>query len=136
MLVADGFHQGAERLPVPNGYRELAVLVAEFHGHAHKAFELKPTTILKVLERVDAFRRPPRFEKFVLACEADARGRTGLEDRDYPQAEFLLGAATAARGVDAAAIAKETDNGEQTRERIRRARIRAIADYKADEPKV
>ena len=90
----------ATRLPLPNACRDLACLTAEFHTVCHRAFELRASTILKVLDRSDAFRRPERFEKLLLACEADARGRAGLEDRDYPQADYFRGAFEAAAGVD------------------------------------
>ena len=82
----------SERLPVPRACRELGALVAEYHAHCHRVFELKASTILKVLKGADAFRRPGRFLKFLLACEADARGRTGLENRDYPQAAYFRSA--------------------------------------------
>lgn len=121
----------SKRLPVPSACRDLALLVAEFHGHSHRAFELKPATVLKVLERTDAFRRRRRFDKFLLACEADARGRTGFEDKAYPQASYLAGALDAANEVPiAAVIATETD-GDKIAAAIRRERIRAIAAYKA-----
>lgn len=94
-----------ERLPVPKHYRELALHVAREHGNVHRAAELRPGTVLKLLETVDAFRRPERFDGLLLACEADARGRTGLEDRPYPQAERLKRALAAARAVDAAKLA-------------------------------
>ena len=68
-----------ERLRIPNGYRDLAVQVARYHGHCHRALELKPSTVLKVLEGIDAFRRPERFEQFLTACEA--RGGAYLRDR-------------------------------------------------------
>jgi tRNA nucleotidyltransferase (CCA-adding enzyme) len=98
-----------QRLPVPNSCRDLGLLVAEFHTHVHRAFELRPATILKVLERTDAFRRPGRFEQFLLACEADARGRAGLEERPYEQAQLMRAAFAAADSVDAAAIAANTE---------------------------
>ena len=120
----------AERLPVPRAWRELAVLVAEFHTHCHRALELRPDTVLKVLERADAFRRPERFEEFLIACEADARGRLGLEDREYDQVDYLRGAADAARAVDAAAIAKAAA-GQAVPEAIRRARVNALAAFKS-----
>ena len=82
----------SERLPVPRACRDLGVLVAEFHTHVHRALELRPETILKVLERGDAFRRPDRFEQLLLTCEADARGRSGLENRSYEQANYFRGA--------------------------------------------
>ncbi len=123
----------AERLPVPRQCRDLAMIVAEFHTHCHRALELKDTTILKVLERADAFRRPQRFEQFLLACEADARGRTGLEDRDYPQVDLLRAAFTAAAAVDAGAIAAETDE-RRIPEAIRKARAAAIREARAQLP--
>ena len=84
------------RLKVPNDYRDLAVLVSQFHGQCHRAAELRPETVLKLFERTDAFRRPERFEEFLIACEADMRGRTGFEDVDYPQAGLLRMALDAA----------------------------------------
>lgn len=116
----------SERLRVPNEHRDLAVQVARYHGHSHRAAELRPKTILKVLEGVDAFRRPKRFEQFLLACEADARGRAGLENRDYPQSDLLRAAFAAAAAVEAAKLGLEGLDGEQIRERIRKARIAAI----------
>jgi tRNA nucleotidyltransferase (CCA-adding enzyme) len=77
--------QLAARLRVPNHLRELAVMTARYHTHVHRAFELRPDTVLRTLEGCDALRRPERFEDFLIACEADKRGRQGLESRDYPQ---------------------------------------------------
>ncbi len=119
----------AERLPVPNACRDLGILVSEYHTHCHRAFELRPATILRVLEATDAFRRPRRFEQFLLACEADARGRKGLEDRRYDQVDLLRGALTAAGGVDAAAIAAEFE-GKAIGEAIRRRRLEAVAAFR------
>lgn len=119
--------QLADRMPVPGDCRDLGMLVSEFHTHCHKAVELRDSTILKVLERTDAFRRPERFEKFLLACEADARGREGLEDRDYPQAEIFRVAYAAANAVDAGAIAAR-HSGADIRDAIRKARADAIRD--------
>ncbi len=79
----------ALRLKVPNEHHELAVLTARHHTSVHRALELNPATVLKLLEASDAFRRPERFGELLLACEADARGRAGLETRPYPQAEYL-----------------------------------------------
>lgn len=121
----------AERLPVPNACRDLGLLVAEFHTHVHRALELRPKTILKVLEKTDAFRRPERFEKFLLTCEADARGRAGLEDRDYEQAGFFRDAYAAAAAVDAKGIAATTE-ARRIPTAIRRARKNAIAVFKAE----
>ena len=121
--------QLAERLRVPRACRDLALLVAEFHTHCHRALQLRAKTLLKVLERSDAFRRPDRFEQFLLACEADARGRKGLEQRPYPQADYLRGAFSAAAAVDAGAIAKNHAN-DKIQKAIRRARLAALRDYR------
>ncbi|MBT8077270.1 MAG: multifunctional CCA addition/repair protein [Gammaproteobacteria bacterium] len=120
----------ARRLPVPAAWRDLAVLVAEFHTHCHRAFELRGSTVLKVLERTDAFRRPERFEKFLTACEADARGRSGLENRPYPQADYFRGAAQAAAEVNAKEIAAGLSDGGEIGTRIRLARLRVLEAYK------
>ena len=121
--------QLAERLRVPRACRDLALLVAEFHTHCHRALQLRAKTLLKVLERSDAFRRPDRFEQFLLACEADARGRKGLEQRPYPQADYLRGAFSAAAAVDAGAIAKDHAD-HKIPKAIRRARLAALGDYR------
>ncbi|NLG75092.1 MAG: multifunctional CCA addition/repair protein [Xanthomonadaceae bacterium] len=116
-----------ERLRVPNAYRDLAVIVSKYHLNAHRAQELRATTLLDLLENVDAFRRPDRFEGFVLACEADARGRLGLEDREYPQADFLR----RAREVAAKVKPDETFaglSGEQIAARLRKLRIAALKE--------
>ncbi len=120
----------AGRLPVPNACRDLGILVSEYHTHCHRAFELRAKTILKLLEATDAFRRPRRFEQFLLACEADARGRTGLEDRNYTQTDLLRGALAAAAAVDAAAIARGYE-GSAIGEAIRRERLAAVERFRA-----
>jgi tRNA nucleotidyltransferase (CCA-adding enzyme) len=116
-----------QRLGVPNRFRELGIAVARYHGLCHLAAELRPATILQLLEGVDAFRRGERFEDFLAACEADARGRLGRELDPYPQRELLRTARKAATAVDAAAIAAQGLGGEALREALRQARIRAIA---------
>ncbi len=121
-----------DRLPVPKAARELALLVAEFHGHCHRALELKPSTVLKVLERCDAFRRPPRFRKFLLACEADARGRTGREDDPYPQADYFAGAFDAAAAVSASGLAAAGLRGAGIGKELRRLRLAALSAWKAE----
>jgi tRNA nucleotidyltransferase (CCA-adding enzyme) len=119
----------SERLPVPKTSRDLALITAEFHTHCHRAQELRAKTILKLLEKADAFRRPQRFEQFLLTCEADARGRTGFENREYPQADLLRAAFAAASSIDAAKIAKETQDS-KIRTAIGKARLHAIEDFK------
>jgi len=114
---------------VPKACRDLAMLVAEFHTHCHRALELRDKTLLDLLEKTDAFRRPERFEQFIVSCEADARGRGGLEDREYPQANLLRGALAAARAVDTAGIASGLPK-RKIPGAIRKARLAAIADFR------
>lgn len=113
------------RLPVPNEHAALARLVCEHHTKLHRALELKPATLLKLLESLDAFRRPERLDKFLLACEADARGRTGLEDRDYPQRDYLLSLLAAVNSIDIPALL--ANNKGEPGALIAEARLHAIA---------
>ena len=120
----------SERMPVPSKCRDLGMLVAEYHTHCHRAFDLRPSTLLRVLEATDAFRRSERFEQFLLACEADARGRTGLEDRDYGQADLFRGALAAATTIDAKAIA-EANEPPGISDAVRRARLAAVKEFRS-----
>jgi len=102
-------HRGEEpvlavcaRLKAPNQYRDLARITCKYHLLCHRAMELKGRTVMKLLRNTDALRQPQRFEAFLLACEADARGRKGLEGRDYPQADYLRRALAEAQSVSAA----------------------------------
>jgi tRNA nucleotidyltransferase (CCA-adding enzyme) len=120
-----------ERLAVPNRYRDLAVAVARDHGLCHRALELRPATLLKLLEGLDAFRRGDRVSEFLDACEADARGRTGLAQRPYPQRDLVMAAFEAARAIDTRAIAGPGTDGDKLRgeaigEAIRAARLAAV----------
>jgi tRNA nucleotidyltransferase (CCA-adding enzyme) len=116
-----------DRLRIPNSYRELAVLVSRYHLDAHRVTELRDGSLLVLLERLDAFRRPERFEQWVQACEADARGRKGLENRDYPQADHLRRARAAAAGAMLAPEEREGLDGQQIAAKIRSARLAAMA---------
>lgn len=120
-----------QRLAVPNRFRDLAVAVARNHGLCHRALELRPVTLLNLLESLDAFRRGHRVPEFLDACEADARGRTGLEERPYPQRELVFSAWQAALAVDTRAVAGpggagEGLSGEALGEAIRQARLTAV----------
>lgn len=117
-----------KRLRVPNDYRDLAVLVARYHVSCHRAIQLRASTILKILEGGDAFRRPDRFELFLLACKADARGRKGLEKKPYPQADIFRRALEAAASIDAEAVASKNAalKGAAIGDKIREKRITAI----------
>jgi tRNA nucleotidyltransferase (CCA-adding enzyme) len=119
-----------DRLRIPNAYRELAVLVSRYHLDAHRVTELRDNTLLELLERLDAFRRPARFEQWVLACEADARGRKGLENRDYPQADRLRRARDAAANVTLDPAERDGLEGPQIAEKLRKARLAALASQR------
>lgn len=114
------------RLRAPHGYRDLAVRVAQYHLIAHLAQALRPSTVLRLLEGLDAFRRPERVEPFLLACTADMRGRQGRENEAYPQADILRRAFAAARAVDARTALDQGLVGEALGAEIRRQRIEAI----------
>ncbi|MEY5028449.1 MAG: Multifunctional protein [Pseudomonadota bacterium] len=122
----------AERLRVPNDCKELADVVAREHGNIHRSEELNASAVMRLLVRCDAIRQPERFAMVLQACEADARGRLGLQDSAYPQAERLTRALQAALGVVtaeiAAAAAHEGLKGSQIGARIEAARTAAIAD--------
>ncbi len=116
-----------ERLRVPTDYRELALTVARHHGVYHRAEELRPSTLLKTLEAVDAFRRPERLEQFLLACEADSRGRTGFEQAHFPQPGIFRAAYHAAVQVTARELVESGLQGKAIGEALHRRRIEAIA---------
>ncbi|MCG8434272.1 MAG: multifunctional CCA addition/repair protein [Gammaproteobacteria bacterium] len=117
------------RLPVPKEQRELALLVAELHGKVHRVRELKPSTLLKLLEQTDALRRPERFTEFLLACEADARGRTGLEDEPYPQAAYLHEARKTIAAVNLTKEEQRKLSGQQIGERLHQQRLAALKTF-------
>lgn len=119
-----------ERCKAPRDCAELALLVGEFHTHGHRALELRPSTLLELLQRFDVFRRPQRFAEFVAACEMDARGRLGLEQRDYPQAAYLMGAAEAARQVPVKPLLEKGFKGAELGEALNRERLQALKAYK------
>ena len=117
----------SRRLGVPRRYRELAEHVARYHTLCHRAAELRPATTLKLLEGVDALRRPETFDDFLLACEADSRGRTGFQERAYPQAERLRRARAAAAAVRVEHLPDPKPEGPAVGEALRVARCAAIA---------
>ena len=125
--------QVSGRWKVPTDCRELAELVAREHTHVHQSGGFSPEARLRLLERCDAWRRPDRFAELLFACECDARGRRGLEDRDYPQRERLLADLRATQAVDlaaasAAAIARGA-KGPEIGAAVRRARLQALLSF-------
>lgn len=121
-----------QRLKAPTGHIRLAELVSEFHLHLHRIEGLKPTTIVKVLEQTDAFRKPERFEQFLIACEADFRGRTGFENRDYPQSNLMRKALTACQRISTKAIIDKGYVGKQIGEQIHRQRVSLVKHMSGD----
>lgn len=119
------------RCKAPRDCQELALLVGEYHTHGHRAQELRPSTLLELLQHFDVYRRPQRFEEFIAACEMDARGRRGLEGRDYPQAAYLRGAAAAARAVEVKSLLERGLQGAALGEALKHERQRALKAYKA-----
>lgn len=118
-----------ERLRVPRKTRDLGVLTARWHTHSHRARDLTPGKLTSFLQAMDVVRKPERFEQYLLVCEADARGRLGHEQGDYPQAAFLRAAAQIFREVDSAAIALATEDKSTIAERINEARTRAVSEW-------
>ncbi|CAH0991486.1 Multifunctional CCA protein [Sinobacterium norvegicum] len=116
-----------QRLTVPNEYRELALITCEYHTHIHRAVELKAKTVVKVLDATDAFRRPERFQQFLLACEADARGRLGLELRPYPQRLFFQRALLQCQEVKAKDFIAQGLKGKEIATAISAERVNRVA---------
>ena len=115
-----------ERLRVPAECRDLALVMAKQHGNIHRAAELRPGTIVQLLQSADAFRKPQRFARLLQACESDARGRLGFNDRPYPQAARMAAAFKAAAAVDAGAIAKLHEAPMRIKDAIHQARVAAV----------
>jgi tRNA nucleotidyltransferase (CCA-adding enzyme) len=122
----------AERLKIPTEHAALAEQVCREHLNAHRAFELKPATVLRLLNALDALRRPARLELFLAACEADKRGRLGHQDDAYPQADYLRQARAAAAAVDAANFLAQGLTGPAIGEAMNGARVEAIALLKTE----
>lgn len=118
--------QLCERFKIPNDYRSLAKIMAQYHTHCHRANELKPATILKVIEACDAFRKPAQFENFLLACTADARGRKDHENDAYPQADLFSQAYVTAKAVDTQEIIADGHQGAAIRDVLQKKRIARI----------
>jgi tRNA nucleotidyltransferase (CCA-adding enzyme) len=115
-----------KRLRVPNDCKELAVMVAKFHGKLHQVSKMRVATLVEFLTELDAFRQPERFNDFLKACECDSRGRTGLENCALPETDMILTALQAAQNIDAGAIAKQHTEPEKIKQAIFEARLEAL----------
>ena len=119
-----------DRLRVPTNYADLAEKVMKFHTNCHQVFELRAATVVKILESLDAFRQPKKLDDFLLACEADSRGRAGFEDKDYPQARWLKKAYLVAQEVTAKEFIEKGFQGKKIGEGIRESRVQKIQSLK------
>ncbi len=128
--------QLCERLRVPSAHRDLARLVAELHGKVHRAHELRADTLLTLIEQCDGLRRPARFSEFLLACQADAQGRLGLEDRPYPQRDYLERARAAVAAIALPNDVRERLKGPEIAGWLRQQRLHALEALKRQEAPV
>ena len=119
-----------DRLKVPTNTKQLALAVCKEHLKSHQAFTLKAGTLWRLLQRLDVLRRPERVEAFIQACECDAKGRLGLEDRDYPQADYLRRAMELVRNIKASDLPAEV-KGPDIGEMLIQKRIEALSTLKA-----
>src|SRR5262249_26162514 len=122
--------QFCDRLRVPNACRELALVVTREHLNVHRVQELRPATLLELLERFDAFRRADRFEAALHACECDARGRLGLENLAWPETDYLRAAVKAALAVQPRTLVDEGFSGAALGEELKSRRQQALAQLR------
>ncbi|MDZ4099587.1 MAG: multifunctional CCA addition/repair protein [Methylophilaceae bacterium] len=115
-----------KRLRVPNDCKEMAHIVAKFHGKVYRIDEMRPDTKVRFLQDTDAIRQPERFKEFLRACECDFKGRTGYEDKPVPHTEEWLKLLDVVMQVDAGAIAKQFGEPEKIKEAVFQARIEAV----------
>ncbi|WP_284203978.1 multifunctional CCA addition/repair protein [Psychromonas marina] len=118
------------RLKVPNECRDLALMVSEHHTMIHSAFELKASTLLKLMNSCDAWRKPDRFLQMLQCCVADSKGRTGFEEKPYPSADYVWQAFQAALTVNVQDIIKLGIKGAEIKSALLAARIDAVSAYK------
>lgn len=119
-----------ERLRVPTTFKTLCSHVMQYHTHCHRVMELRADTLTDMLMALSAFKPGSRLEEFILACEADARGRTGFETRSYPQADYLRSVVSEAAAIDTSAILLGDLKGAQIGTALRQQRIAAINNFK------
>ena len=121
----------ANRLKVPSEIKDFAILVTEYHTHCHKMAELRPETVLKLFNTLDVWRKPNRFKDFLLACEADSKGRLGFEDREYPQAQLAMQYFEVANKVDVQQVIGDGFEKQAIRDELNKRRILEIKRIKS-----
>lgn len=124
-----------KRLKVPSYFQELAELTCEFHTHIHKAFELRAETVVTLFNRFDVWRKPLRFQEFLQVCLADTRGRTGFENKDYPQIDYINQLLHSANEVDVQQVIADGFEKQEIRNELMKRRILAVKQTKANYPK-
>ena len=125
-----------KRLKVPSYFQELAELTCEFHTHIHKAFELRAETVITLFNRFDVWRKPQRFQEFLQVCLADTRGRTGFENKDYPQIDYINQLLHAANEVDVQQVIADGFEKQEIRNELTKRRILAVKQTKANYQKI
>ena len=125
-----------KRLKVPSYFQELAELTCEFHTHIHKAFELRAETVITLFNRFDVWRKPQRFQEFLQVCLADTRGRTGFENKDYPQIDYINQLLHAANEVDVQQVITDGFEKQEIRNELMKRRILAVKQTKANYQKI
>ena len=124
-----------KRLKAPSYFQELAEMTCEFHTHIHKAFELRAETVITLFNRFDVWRKPQRFQEFLQVCLADTRGRTGFENKDYPQIDYINQLLQAANEVDVQQVIADGFEKQEIRNELTKRRILAVKQTKANYPK-
>ena len=124
-----------KRLKVPSYFQELAELTCEFHTHIHKSFELRAETVITLFNRFDVWRKPQRFQEFLQVCLADTRGRTGFENKDYPQIDYINQLLHAANEVDVQQVIADGFEKQEIRNELTKRRILAVKQTKVNYPK-
>lgn len=124
-----------KRLKVPNECRDLALLVSEHHTNIHSAFELRASTMVGIMDKCDAWRKPQRFQQMLQCCVADSKGRTGFELLPYPTADYMWQAFQQALTADIQAIIKQGFQGQEIRNKLQQQRIDLVQDFKNNNPK-
>lgn len=118
-----------KRLKVPNECRDLALMVSEHHTLIHSAHELRASTLVKLMNQCDAWRKPERFQQMLQCCVADSKGRTGFELKPYPSADYVWQALQSALSVDVKSIIQQGFKGAEIKEALFKARTEAIQVY-------
>ncbi|QBF82024.1 multifunctional CCA addition/repair protein [Shewanella maritima] len=127
--------QLCSRIRVPNELRDLALLMSDQHQNIHNAFELRAETLLKIFDKADFWRKPQRLSQLLVCCHSDIRGRTGFEDKDYPQAEYVTQCFNLASEIAVKPIVEAGFKGADIKQQLSKQRIEVIAEYKAAQSK-